>query len=508
MTDEGVGITAFGAYVPRLRLAREAIARANAFAAPELRRAARGERAICNWDEDTLTMAVEAARDCLRERHRARLAGLTLASTTAPFADRQNAVVVATALGLPEAIATIDVGGSQRAGTSALLAALAEAGGVEGERLVVASEHRRVRAGAVQEMQFGDGAAAFVVGRERVLARFLGGHGLAVDFVDHYRAADRGFDYTWEERWIRDEGYLQIVPRAIEGLLARTGLQAGDFRHLVMPCVLPKVAEGVARRVGLPDGCVADKLHAGCGDTGAAHAVLMLAAVLERARPGERVLAIGFGQGCDALAFEVTDLIDQRPRGGGVAATLARRRPESDYGKYLEFAGLVERERGKRAELDKQTALTTLYRNRDMLLGLVGGLCTACGTRQFPKSLVCVNPACHARRTQQDCGFADTPCTVMSFSADYLTYTPDPPLHYGMVQFEGGGRFLANFTDVDVGAVAVGQPMRMVFRVKDFDETRGFRRYFWKAAPASGQPQSGPATAGDAPAASQRDGRT
>lgn len=481
------GITAWGAYLPRLRLARKSITEANAWSAPELRRHGKGERTMCNWDEDTLTLAVEAARNCLAGRDRAALAGVHLASTTLPFADRQNAGIVAAALALREDLSTMDVAASQRAGVTGLAAALALATEAPGDLLFIASESRSTRAGSLQELQFGDGAAALTVGRDNVVARYLGGHGVSVDFVDHYRASDREFDYTWEERWIRDEGYARIVPKAIAGLLARTGLAAADFQHFILPCVLPKVAERLAKKAGFPDGSVVDAMHAGCGETGAAHPVLMLAATLERARPGERIAVFGFGQGCDALAFEVTDAIAALPGRGGVSAALARRREETNYNKYLAFNGLIERERGKRAELDNQTALTTLYRNRGMLLGLVGGRCTACGTRQFPRSLVCVNPDCRARRTQVDCGFAETPCTILTFSADYLTYTADPPLHYGMVQFEGGGRFLANFTDVDVGQVKVGQPMRMMFRIKDFDDVRGFRRYFWKAAPAAAQ---------------------
>jgi uncharacterized OB-fold protein len=59
----------------------------------------------------------------------------------------------------------------------------------------------------------------------------------------------------------------------------------------------------------------------------------------------------------------------------------------------------------------------------------------------------------------------------------------DPPQHYGLIDFEGGGRMMAEFTDVDPGEVESGMEMRMVFRIKDFDEKRGFRRYFWKAVP-------------------------
>ncbi|MFZ4759831.1 MAG: hypothetical protein ACOYLX_16830, partial [Burkholderiaceae bacterium] len=155
------GILSFGAYLPRARLQRKAVAAANGWFAPGLKGLAKGERTIGNWDEDPITMAVEAARDCLGDTDRSRLNGLVFASTTHPFADRQNATVVATALNLPSALRTSDAAGSLRAATGALMAAL------EGRErtLVVAAEMRRAKAASTQEMHYGDGAAAMLVGQ-------------------------------------------------------------------------------------------------------------------------------------------------------------------------------------------------------------------------------------------------------------------------------------------------------------------------------------------------------
>ena len=101
------GIVAFGAYVPQLRLARQAVVEANAWFNDAIKGLAKGERSMCNWDEDALTMAVEAARDCLQGIERANVGDVVLASTTLPFADRQNAGILATALNLPEEISTV-----------------------------------------------------------------------------------------------------------------------------------------------------------------------------------------------------------------------------------------------------------------------------------------------------------------------------------------------------------------------------------------------------------------
>lgn len=477
-----LGILSCGAYLPRLRLQRKSVAAANTWFAPGLRGLAKGERAMANWDEDSITMAVEAARDCLGGRDRGAIGQLMLASTTHPYDDRQNAGIVANALNLGSALAALDVTGSQRAGTSALATALASNAGRE--ILVAAAEHRRTKAASPQEMHYGDGGAALLIGKGRPAARLLGAHSETVDFVDHFRGQDVEHDYAWEERWIRDEGYLKIVPRAIEAVMKAAAAKPESITHFCMPCTLSRVVPAVAKRAGIPEGAVRDTLAAVCGDTGAAHPLVMLVHALQEAKPGDRILVAAFGQGCDALLFEATDAVRALAERRGVKGALARRKEESNYAKFLAFNDHIALERGMRAETDKATPLSTLYRNRDMVTGLVGGRCRACGTQQFPRGRYCVNPKCNALDSQDPRPFADVPASVMSYTADSLTYSPDPPHYYGMVQFEGGGRMMADFTDVDDGKVDVGMPMRMMFRVKEHDPARGFVRYFWKAAPA------------------------
>ena len=138
---------------------------------------------------------------------------------------------------------------------------------------------------------------------------------------------------------------------------------------------------------------------------------------------------------------------------------------------------------GIRAEAPTQTAMTTLWRRRDMLLGMVGGICSQCETPQFPKSEICINPDCRAAGTQQPCEFADRPAVVKSFTGDLLAVSVDPPAIYGMVEFEGGGRFMADFTDCALDDVAVGRPVSLSFRRRYVDKERGFSGYFWKAVP-------------------------
>ena len=119
-----VGIVAYGAYVPRLRLNRQAVYDANKWFAAGLRGLAKGERSMANWDEDSITMAVEASRDCLTSHKPEDVRNIYFASTTHPFKDRQNAGVIGTALNVEQNLSATDVGGSLKAGTSALIAGL------------------------------------------------------------------------------------------------------------------------------------------------------------------------------------------------------------------------------------------------------------------------------------------------------------------------------------------------------------------------------------------------
>jgi hydroxymethylglutaryl-CoA synthase len=477
------GILSFGAYLPRSRLQRKVVAAANAWFAPGLRGLGKGERSICNWDEDSITMGVEAARDCLSGFERGALSQLVLASSTLPFDDRQNSGVVANALQLGSALRAMDLAGSQRAGSTALATAL-DGSRAAGQTLVIAADARKAKAGSTQEMHYGDGAAAVLVGPGTPIARLVAAHSETVDFVHQYRMHDRAHDYAWEERWVRDEGYLKIVPRAVAALLAKSGIDAATITHFCMPGTLSRIQATVASRCGLSDAAVRDNLGAVCGDTGVAHPLLLLGAALEDAKAGDRILLAAFGEGCDALLFEVTPAIGKPSGRRGVKGALAARREDGNYMRYLSFNGLLDMERGMRAEPDKPTQMTVLYRNRDMIQGLVGGKCRTCGTVQYPRQRYCVNPECNALDSQDDYAFSERTGTLMSYTADSLTYSPDPPTYFGMVQFDGGGRMLLDFTEVEAGRVDVGLPVRMVFRIKDADPMRGFVRYFWKATPA------------------------
>lgn len=478
------GIVSFGAYVPQMRLQRRAIHEANRWFAPGLAGLASGERAIANWDEDSVTMAVEAARDCLGELDRTSLRSVILASTSFPYADRQNAGIVKEALNVPDEVSTLDIGQSEKAGVGALIQAFHAA--AAGSVLVGASEHRRSPPASEAEMTNGDGAAFFVVGPEDGVAKLIGTYSLSSDFVDHFRADGESFDYGWESRWIRDKGYSALAGRALKGAIKTLGVAPEEIAHFVVGIPAKGVAAALAKSAGVPIAAVKDNLSAVVGNTGCAHPLLMLAQALETAQAGEKILVLGFGQGADVILVEATGVPSPKPP-MGVSGYLSRAKKETNYLKFLTFTGNLLPELGKRAEFDQKPVLTAQYRNRRTVTGLVGVRNLETGTVQYPRSEISVSGAPTGEASEEDYPLADLPVRIATFTADNLTFTLDPPSYYGMVEFEGGGRMMAEFTDVDPEKVSVGAPMRMMFRIKAVDNRTGFKKYFWKAVPAVGR---------------------
>ena len=470
------GIHAYGVYLPRRRLQRSTIAEASVWFDAGLKGHAHGERTMCNWDEDVVTMCTEAARAV---GELPPIDRIHMASTTFPFADRQNSGIVAEALALDNSVRPMDICGSLRAGTTALVASLEMSGG----SLVVSADNRKARTGSIAEMQYGDGAVAVVTGEDDGIAKFLGAATVSADFIDHFRADGIAYDYDWEERWIRDEGYLNLIPQAVSSLQSKLYFPVGEYDYLILPIAQARVLPAVAKQLGINPDAIVDNLMRGCGHTGASHALLMLASVLEDAKPGEKILLIGFGQGCDAIALEVTQAHSLFRPVVGVESALTHRVEETNYAMYQTFAGLVEREFGKRAEVDRSPALSAHNRNRKMVNSFMGGRCTECGTVQFPKAYYCVSPNCGKGGSQEDFVMSTVSGKVKTYTADRLTFDMSPPAYFGLVEFQGGGRAMVDFSEVNAEKFDVGSLVRMAFRIKHVDERRGYKTYFWKAVP-------------------------
>lgn len=463
-------ISSLSVYLPMLRLERAAAAAALRWSG--LGNARAGHRSVASWDEDALTMAVEAARG---------LSGpepgeVVFASTSAPFNDRLHAGLMTAALGLPASCRAGDVAGSRRCAVGALLRALR---GNDGQTLISAGEKRPARPGSAAQVAWGDGAAAVAVGASG-FARLRGDASQNHDFVDFHSSREYPTPYMAEERFIRDTAVSAVLAPTIRAALRAAGVEAAQITHAVIPEPVPATYRPLAAKLGLKAENFAEKIQATAGDLGAALPLFALALAVDSAKPGDLILLAGFGSGCDALVLEMTGRPD---RPSGAEQALRQGLAFKDYMRFLSLSGSLELDWGPRSELEQKTAAPVLERYGRDMLGFVGGR-DSTGNVQFPKTRLPVSPEADAAVPLTDVRLADTVARIQSVTADRLNYCPDPPFHFGLVQFDNGARVLMEFCDVPPGPLEVGDPVRMRFRIKSADRRRGFRTYFWKAAPA------------------------
>lgn len=463
-------LSAIGGYLPLLRFDRMSATRALRFAGLGGRGA--GLRALAGWDEDALTLAVEAARSLATSTPDR----LVFASTSAAFFDRSQAVLAAEALGFPPTVRTSDVGGTRRCAVSALLDVFLGSG----DTIVVAGEARAARAGSVQHAGFGDGGAAVRVGSSGG-ARLIGHASNSRDLLDFYSSRDLPTGYAAEERFVRDTAGQDIIVPAILAACEHAGVAPDRIAHAAVHEPLAGMWRGIAGAVGTKAANHAATLEGQAGDLGAAHALFALALALDAAQPGDIVLLAGFGSGCDVLLLEVTGPVAGAP---AVTAAVSNGLRTDDYARFLSLTGAVALDWGVRAETEQKAQPTVLARHGRDTMGFVGGR-DAAGNVQFPKSNIPVRPDAAGPEDLSDVRLADCSATLVSVTADRLNFTPDPPFWFGLVQFDNGARVLMELTDADAAGFKVGDALAMRFRIKSIDRRRGLRTYFWKAAPAS-----------------------
>jgi len=475
------GIISYGAYIPWLRINRKTISAAMGWFGGA---ALPGEKAVANYDEDSISMAVAAGSDCLSDAKREGIAGVYFASTTSPYKERQDAGLISLALDLDPDIRTADFADSTKAGTMALVSACeAIKAGTIDNLLVCASDSRLGKAGSTQEQLYGDGAAAFLIGDKDVIANLEGSYSMSRDFMGYWRAENDKFERSWEERFIRDESYSKFIPQAIAGLLKKYELNIKDFAKIVYPCLFTREYQAIAKTLGAAPEQIQQEILTTIGDTGTAHPLMMLIAALEDAKPGDKILVVSYGNGSDALFFQVTDNIEKAKSKKGIKEYLTSKQELNNYEKYLSFRGMIPVEKGIRGDEIAFTQISALWRERKSVLALCGVKCKRCGTPQYPYQRVCVNPACGAIDEMEDYRFSGKKANLFTYTGDNLAFSPSPPAIYGLVNFDGGGRYWFDITDCELEPIKVGMPLVMTFRRKYLDEARGHSGYFWKATP-------------------------
>lgn len=469
-----VGISSYGAYVPMYRLSRTDIAKAWETAPMG------GEKAVANYDEDSITMAVAAGLECIKDIDPKTIDGLYFATVTAPYKEKQAASIIAAALDLRKDAFTADFAGSLKGGTTAMKTAsdVVKGGGAK-SILVCVADCRMGKASGDFEQSFGDGAAAFLVGDTGVAANIVDGYSVFSGSLEVWRSDTDTYVRTWEDRFIRDAIYLDTMKEVPSALMMRHHLTPKDFNKVVFYGAIPRQQSDAARGAGFDVKTqVQDSLFNAVGNTGTAYVPMMLAAALEEAKAGDRILAVGYGDGADALILEVTDEIGKIRERKGVKGHVALKRMLPSYMKYVRIRQLMDIERARRPE-QEPVSVAALHREQERILPLYGSRCKSCGQEQFPALRIC--PICHSKDEMERVRFAYKKGEIFNFILDNLAASIDPPVIVTIVDFEGGARTQFDMTDCDPGEVKLGMKVEPTFR-KLFTD-RGIHNYAWKIKP-------------------------
>ena len=435
---------------------------------------------MANFDEDSVSMAVAAAIDCLNGREREEIDGLLFATTTPPYAEKQCASIIATALDLRRDIFTADITDVLRAGTTALKSALdSVAAGSAKNVLVVASDNRQGAPKGEAERNSGDGAVAFIISEDAVIAEQAGSYTITENMMDTWRSAGDQFVRSWEDRFAIEEGLERIMGEAVSGFMEKEGVSVKDVAKLALYSPDARRHGQLARHLGFQPEQVQDPLFGRMGNTGAAFPLMLLAGALEDGSPGQLLLTVAYGDGSDVLGFRTTSKIGERGHGLGVSGFLNSGQVLDSYETYAKWRNVWLTDSSSRRPNPQSPSVTALWRESDQNIKFHGGVCNQCGYVQYPPQRVCVE--CQSRDDSTPIRLSDKLGTVFTYSLDYLAGTVDTPLAVVVVDFEPGGRVLCMMTDREVGEVQIGMPVQMSFR--KLRVVNGIHNYYWKAVP-------------------------
>ncbi|WP_299574870.1 OB-fold domain-containing protein [uncultured Williamsia sp.] len=455
-----VELISFAAYLPSGRLAPTDVGG----------RAGGRDRVVASFDEDSTTMAVEAAARALRRIDTAADPATVLLATTSPaYADKTNAVAVHAALDLPRSAFCADLVGGGRSSVAALRLVSRDGG------IAVMSDVRVGRPGSEDEKLGGDGAAAFVFADTAEtgdgVAAVIGTASVSAEFLDRWRDPRSEVGEQWEERF-GVEQYTPLVREAAAAALACAGIESAD--HVVIACPNSGIAKRAATLVtGVVSTTTSTVGHSGAADLGVA-----LAAALDGAGRDQSILVVSAVDGCDALVLRTLPGIERL----GTQPTVAEQRSSGTavrYLDYLSWRGLLDKQPPRRPEPDRPAGPPS-RRSVAWKFSLTGSRCTVCDFLHLPPARVC--RGCGTTDAMRPESARSTSGTVVTSTIDRLAYSPAPPVVEVVVDFDGGGRTTLEVADAAPDGVGVGARVTPTFR--RLFTAGGVHNYFWKARTA------------------------
>jgi hydroxymethylglutaryl-CoA synthase len=337
-----VGLIGYGAYVPRFRLPASEVARVwtEGTSALPIK-----EKAVPGLDEDVATMSVEAARNAVARAgiNPTEIRAVWVGSESHPYAVKPTSTIVAEALGAVPNTQAADWQFACKAGTEAMQAAIGFVGsGMAHYALAIGMDTAQGRPGDALEYTAGAGGAAFLLGpAAEALAVFEGSYSFVTDTPDFWRRQHEHYP-EHGQRFTGEPAYFRHVTSAAQRLLELTGTKPSDYRYAVFHQPNLKFPQRAGKLLGFTDEQIKTGMLVGViGNTYAGSAMIGLTAVLDEAKPGDRILLVSFGSGAgsDAFALRVTDAIAERQGRAPKTRDYIARRSVIDYATYARLRG-------------------------------------------------------------------------------------------------------------------------------------------------------------------------
>lgn len=338
------GIVGYGAYIPRNRIKVEEIAKVWGADAPSYKRGLMlEEKSVPSPDQDTITMSVEASKYALKRAgiDPSEIGAVYVGSESHPYAVKPSGTVLAEAIGATPEVHSADFEFACKAGTEGMYVALGlvRAGEIK-YGLAVGADTSQGAPGDALEYSAAAGAAAFVFGKEKVVAKALETYSYMTDTPDFWR---REYQYYPQHggRFTGDPAYFKHIMGAAQGIMKKAGVQPSDLDYVIFHQPNGKFPFRVGKMLGfersqIEPGWLVNRL----GNTYSGSSPLGLTATFDISKPGDKILIVSYGSGAgsDAFIFEVTERIDEvRDLAPKTRDILDNNKKYIEYGVYAKF---------------------------------------------------------------------------------------------------------------------------------------------------------------------------
>jgi len=340
--EHPVGFVGYGAYVPRYRLPAKEISRIWTDGKGGL---PVKEKAVPGLDEDVVTMSIEASRNALKRANidPQLIRAVWVGSESHPYAVKPTSTLVAEAIGAVPNVQAADWEFACKAGTEAMVAAMGFVGSnMARYALAVGMDTAQGKPGDALEYTAGAGGAAYLLGpASESLAVIDSTYSFVTDTPDFWRRADQKYP-EHGQRFTGDPAYFKHISEAGKALMEATGTEPEDYKFAVFHQPNSKFPLRVGAMLGFSNEQIEPGLLVPViGNTYAGAAIIGLSAVLDVARPGDRILMVSFGSGAgsDAFAITVTEEIETKRFNAPQTMDYINRRTEIDYATYARMRG-------------------------------------------------------------------------------------------------------------------------------------------------------------------------